>query len=98
MTTVLTEKRAIDILTRHCNPEIYPTEETMLRGLADMNDRDVLVSLRTFLGNVIDDDSMSAPQKARKYFNVPISHEEKADKFIDEIYCALSEYLFAGEE
>jgi len=96
--TILSESRVVEILTHHCNPRIYPTEEEMLRGLVDKNDREVIVSLRSFLGDIIDDDSISAPQKANKYFNLSISNEEKAEMFIDEIYCAISEYLFADEE
>jgi len=98
MTAILSESRAIEILTHHCNPKMYPTEEEMLRGLTDMNDREVIVLLRNFLGKVIDDDSMPATQKIKKYFNLSISNEEKAETFIDEIYCAISEYLFADEE
>jgi hypothetical protein len=89
MATILSESRATEILTHHCNPKIYPTEEEMLRGLTDMNDREVVLSLRNFLGKVIDDDSMPAPQKVKKYFNLSISTAEKAEEFIDEIYCAM---------
>ncbi len=98
MATILSESRAVEILTHHCDPKIYPTEEEMLRGLTDMNNREVITSLRTFLGKVIDDDCMPAPQKVKKYFNLSISNEEKAEAFIDEIYCAISEYLFADQE
>lgn len=98
MTTILPDTRAIEILKHHCDPKLYPTEEEMLRGLADKVDRDTIVSLRSFLGKVIDDDSVPAPQKVQKYFGLSISNEEKAETFIDEIYCSISEYLFADEE
>lgn len=98
MVAILSESRAVEILTHHCNPKMYPTEEQMLRELSDKNDREVIASLRAFLGKVIDDDSLSGPQKVKRYFNLSISDEEKAETFIDEIYCAISEYLFADEE
>ena len=97
MAVILSEGRAVEILTHHCDPKLYPTEEEMLRGLTDVNDRQVIISLRAFLGKIIDDDSMSGPQKVKKYFNLSISNEEKAETFIDEIYCAISEYLFADD-
>ena len=97
MAVILSEGRAVEILTHHCDPKLYPTEEEMLRGLTDANDRQVIISLRAFLGKIIDDDSMSGPQKVKKYFNLSISNEEKAETFIDEIYCAISEYLFADD-
>jgi hypothetical protein len=98
MTTVLSDNRAVEILTHHCDPKIYPTEEEMLRGLTDKIDREAILSLRAFLGKIIDDDSIPASQKAKKYFSLSISNEEKAETFIDEIYCSISEYLFADEE
>lgn len=98
MTQTLSDSRAIEILTHHCNPKIYPTEEEMLGGLTDKIGRDTIVALRAFLGKVIDDDSISASEKAKKYFSLSISNEEKAETFIDEIYCSISEYLFADEE
>ncbi len=98
MTKILTDSSAVEILKRHCDPKLYPTEEEMLRGLADAIDREAIASLRAFLGKVIDDDEMSAPEKAKRYFGLSISNEEKAEIFIDEIYCAISEYLFADEE
>jgi hypothetical protein len=98
MPTILSESRAKEILSYHCNPKIYPTEEEMLCGLTDMHDREVILSLRNFLGKMIDDDSITAPQKVKKYFNLSITNEEKAEEFIDEIYCAISEHLFADEE
>ena len=98
MTTILSDNRAIEILKHHCDPKTYPTEEEMLRGLTDVIDRETILSLRTFLGKVIDDDSVPAPQKVKKYFGLSISNEEKAEIFMDEIYCAISEYLFVDEE
>jgi len=98
MATILSDSRAVEILKHHCDPKIYPTEEEMLCGLTDIIDRETIVSLRAFLGQVIDDDSMPASQKAKKYFGLSISNEEKAETFIDEIYCSISEYLFADEE
>ena len=98
MTTTLSDSRAIEILKHHCDPKLYPTEEEMLRGLTEAIDRETITSLRSFLGIVIDDDSMPAPQKVKKYFGLSISNEEKAETFIDEIYCSISEYLFADEE
>ena len=98
MPTILSDSRAIEILKHHCDPKIYPTEEDMLRGLTDKIDQETITSLRSFLGMVIDDDSMSASQKVKKYFGLSISNEEKAETFIDEIYCAISEHLFADEE
>ena len=98
MPTILSDSRAIEILKHHCDPKIYPTEAEMLCGLTEMIDRETIVSLRSFLGMVIDDDSMPASQKIKKYFSLSISNEEKAETFIDEIYCSISEYLFADEE
>ncbi|MDE1900567.1 MAG: hypothetical protein KGI37_02845 [Alphaproteobacteria bacterium] len=97
-TTTLSDSRAAEILKHHCDPKIYPTEEEMLRGLTDAIDREVMASLRSFLGALIDDDSMPASQKVKKYFGLSISNEEKAETFIDEIYCSISEHLFADEE
>jgi 23S rRNA A1618 N6-methylase RlmF len=98
MSKLLSDSRAIEILKHHCDPKIYPTEEKMLCGLTDMIDRETIASLRDFLGKVIDDDSIAASQKAKKYFSLSISNEEKAETFIDEVYCSISEYLFADEE
>lgn len=98
MTTILSDSRAIEILKHHCDPKIYPTEKEMLCGLTEKIDRETIVSLRSFLGMVIDDDSMPAPQKVKEYFGLSISNEEKAETFIDEVYCSISEYLFADEE
>ncbi|HEU0118636.1 MAG TPA: hypothetical protein VFR09_08405 [Alphaproteobacteria bacterium] len=98
MSIILTESRAVELLTHHCNPKMYPTHEEMLRALTDTTEREIIVSLRNFLGKLIDDDSMPAPQKVKKYFNLSISNEENAEMFIDEIYCTISEYLFADEE
>jgi hypothetical protein len=98
MPTILPDSRAIEILKHHCDPKIYPTEEEMLRGLTDKIDRETIVSLRAFLGMVIDDDSVPAPQKVKRYFGLSISNEEKAETFVDEVYCAISEHLFADEE
>jgi len=98
MTPILSDSRAIEILKHHCDPKIYPTEEEMLRGLTDAIEREIIVALRAFLGAVIDDDSTPAPQKVKKYFGLSISNEEKAETFIDEVYCSISEYLFADEE
>lgn len=98
MSTTLSDSRAVEILTHHCDPKIYPTEEEMLRGLTGTLDREIISALRDFLGKLIDDDSIPAPQKVKKYFNLSISNEEKAETFIDEIYCSISEYLFADEE
>ena len=90
MAITLSDSRAGEILSHHCDPKLYPTEEEMLRGLTDAIDREVIVALRAFLGKVIDDDSLSAPQKVKKYFSLSISNEEKAETFIDEIYCSIS--------
>ncbi len=98
MTATLSDSRATEILKHHCDPKIYPTEEEMLRGLTDKIDREIIVALRSFLGKIIDDDSMTGPQKVKTYFGLSISNEEKAETFIDEIYCSISEYLFADEE
>jgi 23S rRNA A1618 N6-methylase RlmF len=98
MAAILSDSRAIEILRHHCDPKIYSTEEEMLRGLTEMIDRETIVSLRAFLGKTIDDDSIPASQKVKKYFGFSISNEEKAETFIDEVYCAISEYLFADEE
>jgi hypothetical protein len=97
MCVSLSESQAVELLKHHCDPQIYPTEEEMLRGL-NLVDRKMIVSLRAFLGKIIDDDAVPAPQKVKKYFNLSISNEEKAEAFIDEIYCAISEYLFADED
>ena len=98
MATILSDSRILEILKHHCDPLIYPTEEEMLRGLTDRVDRETIISLRAFLGKVIDDDDIAAPQKVKKYFGLSISNDEKAETFIDEIYCFISEYLFANEE
>ncbi len=98
MVAILSDSRATEILTHYCNPKMYPTEEEMLRALTSNVEREIIMSLRAFLGKLIDDDARSAPQKVKTYFNLSISDEEKAETFIDEIYCAISEYLFAEEE
>ena len=98
MNMILSDSRAVEILKHHCDPKIYPTEEEMLCALTDKVDRETIVSLRSFLGMIIDDDSIPAPQKVKKYFGLSISNEEKAETFIDEVYCSISEYLFADEE
>ncbi len=98
MTASILESRAIELLSQCCNPKSHPTEEDMLRALTNGTGNEVLSALRAFLGKVIDDDAMTAPQKVKKYFNLSISDEEKAETFIDEIYCMISEHLFADEE
>jgi hypothetical protein len=98
MTKILPDSRAIEILKHHCDPRIYPTDKDMLCGLTEKIDRETIVSLRSFLGKVIDDDSMPAPQKVKDYFGLSISNVENAETFIDEIYCAISEYLFPDNE
>jgi len=70
----------------------------MIAALSRDLPREVLAALRASLGKLIDDDNMTGPEKARKYFHLSISNEEKAETFIDEIYCAISEHLFADEE
>lgn len=98
MTVLILESRAIELLSQYCNPKYYSHEDDMLRALVNEVPREVMASLRTFLGNIIDDDAVSASHKVKKYFNLSINNEEKAEIFIDEIYCMISEHLFADEE
>ncbi|MFY9287453.1 MAG: hypothetical protein WAO98_03015 [Alphaproteobacteria bacterium] len=98
MTVAIMESRAIELLSQFCNPKFYPREEDMLNMLTHEAGPEVLGGLRAFLGKIIDNDAMSASQKVKKYFNLSITDEEKAETFIDEIYCMISEHLYADEE
>ncbi len=98
MTVTILESRAIELLSQCCNPKTHPTQEDMLGALTIGVGEEVLSALRAFLGKVIDDDAMTPTQKVKKYFNLTISDQEKAETFIDEIYCMISEHLFADEE
>lgn len=98
MTATILESRAIELLSQCCNPKTHPAEEDMLRDLTNSAGDEILSALRAFLGKVIDNDAMTPSQKVKKYFNLSITDEEKAETFIDEIYCMISEHLFADEE
>lgn len=97
MTATILESRAIELLSQCCNPKAHPTEDDMLRALTNQVSNEVLAALRAFLGKVIDNDAVPSPQKVKKYFNLSISDDEKAEIFLDEIYCMISEHLFADE-
>lgn len=92
------EERAREILTQYCNPKTYGDDQAMIAALAKDLPREILASLRTFLGNLIDNDNMSGPEKVKKYFNLSISDESRAEDFIDDLYCNISEHLFPEEE